>query len=517
MLAAGLDTDCGSWFDDNLVTALDTGAITMAQIDQALIRLTAVQMRLGYFDPPEEVPFSSIGPEDVNWEAHQQLGLDAAREGITLLKNEGSLLPLDLEPPRPLTLRTTTLATPTPVAADVAYQATDMRLHREAPLTFAVVGPNANATDTLLGNYFGPAPFLISALAGIQTALDTVGGRAVYAQGCSLDDVKMCMVNATGRPGAHALSHQRILPHPTVPHRTHHDINPQPHHRPSDPEVEDSLIAEAATAATEADFTVMVLGLCKRCEKEGKDRYDLLLPNRQPDLVEAVLAATKVPVVMVVVGGGGVDLSAYVDDARVGAIVFAGYPGESGGTAIADVLFGNVSPSGRLTQTFYSNAFLGEVSMTDMAMRPHDSSPGRTYRFYEGPSVVYPFGHGLSYTSFEYNLASAAVVSRAALGTTGGSTHDVEVAIDVRNAGSRAGAETVLVYLVPPPGLTGQPLKSLRGFEKVWLEPGESATVRFAFGDADFSLADHAGAVAVVGGTWRIVTNNDEVEVEVEV
>ena len=110
-----------------------------------------------------------------------------------------------------------------------------------------------------------------------------------------------------------------------------------------------------------------------QCEKEGLDRTNLLLPNRQPEMVEAVLRAANGPAIMVVIGGGAVDLSAYVRDDRVGAILFAGYPGESGGTAIADIIFGVVNPSGRLTQTFYSNEFIAETSMTDMAMRPHDA------------------------------------------------------------------------------------------------------------------------------------------------
>ena len=125
-MAAGVDTDCGSFFDDHLPDALDAGKVTMAQIDRALIRLTSVRMRLGYFDPPESSPFNSIMPADVDWEQHQALGLEAAREGITLVKNDG-VLPLELD-------------------------ATDARDGtREAPYTVAVVGPNANATETLQG------------------------------------------------------------------------------------------------------------------------------------------------------------------------------------------------------------------------------------------------------------------------------------------------------------------------------------------------------------------------------
>mgnify|MGYP003387020702 CR=1 FL=1 len=203
-------------------------------------------------------------------------------------------------------------------------------------------------------------------------------------------------------------------------------------------------------------------------------------------MIETVLqqAAGK-NVVLVVEGGGAVCLKAYKDDNRVSSILFIGYPGQSGGTGLADILFGHYSPSGRLTQTFYASDFIDEVSFLDYNMRATmegtgASTPGRGYRFYKGNSVVYPFGFGLSYTTFIY------LWHDKCLSQTVSSVVDfkVSLSVNITNIGgypeyeatfNKEAAESILVYVIPPADVSAQdpstPMRVLRQFEKVSLAP----------------------------------------------
>ncbi len=192
-------------------------------------------------------------------------------------------------------------------------------------------------------------------------------------------------------------------------------------------------------------------------------------------------------------------LQKYKDDPRVHSILFVGYPGQSGGQGLSDVLFGDYSPSGRLTQTFYSHAFVDEVSFYDMNMRPTAANPGRGYRFYSGDHVVYPFGFGLSYANFEYQWVSPMSTGEPPLFT---------ISVKVINNGgfSSSAADSVLVYLEPPSnaGVTGSPKRYLRKFEKVNLEPNSHQTLIFHFDRDDFTLVDYSGVSTLVRGDWGV-------------
>jgi hypothetical protein len=183
-----------------------------------------------------------------------------------------------------------------------------------------------------------------------------------------------------------------------------------------------------------------------------------------------------------------------------GAIVFTGYPGQAGGTGLVSTLFGSHNPSGRLTQTFYSQHYMSEVSFLDMGFRHGESNPGRGYRFYNGSSVVYPFGAGLSYTTFEYVWEVEKIVEY-------GVNDDLVVYISVlvSNVGAVAGCETVLVYLTAPPNsVPGQPLRQLHEFAKLQIASQQQETVIFSLTEADFSLATGGGEMEVVHGSWTI-------------
>jgi beta-glucosidase len=248
---------------------------------------------------------------------------------------------------------------------------------------------------------------------------------------------------------------------------------------------------EALEAARAADVVVFVGGLTGDVEGEemrvsfpgfaGGDRSDIGLPSTQDRLLRAVHATGK-PVVLVLTTGSA--LAVEWAQRNLPAILVAWYPGQQGGTAVADVLFGDVNPSGRLPVTFYR-------SVEQLPPFADYDMKGRTYRYFEG-DPLYPFGHGLSYTRFEY---SSLEMGKATVGA--GDT--VDVSLTVRNAGARAGDEVVQLYARAVAPKVPMPLKQLRGFARVSLKPGEARRVTFRLKPADdFAHYDAATRAFVV-------------------
>ncbi|ETO12777.1 hypothetical protein RFI_24599 [Reticulomyxa filosa] len=211
------------------------------------------------------------------------------------------------------------------------------------------------------------------------------------------------------------------------------------------------------------DWLTILIGLKKKKKKrtqesEGNDRTSLALPGVQNQLISSIANVTTGPIILVLLSGGCVDVSQWQQDSRISAILWAGYPGMFGGLAIFDVIFGEVNPSAMLTQTWYLNSYVNHVLMTDMNMRPsssNDGNPGRGYRYYPG-SVNYPFGYGLSYTSFSCSVQNHTTTS---------------ITIKVNNLKSIPGSTPVLAYWAPTnAGARGLPLKRLIGFDKIFVD-----------------------------------------------
>ncbi|KAL7112535.1 hypothetical protein ACP275_04G008400 [Erythranthe tilingii] len=429
-IKAGLDLDCGPFLGVHTEKAIQGGLLKEAEIDNALFNTITVQMRLGMFDgEPSDHPYGNLGPKDVCTGPHQELALEAARQGIVLLKNHGPALPLSSRRHRPI----------------------------------AVIGPNSDVTLTMIGNYAGVACGYTTPLQGIRKYT-----RAIHQPGCA--DVA-CN--------------------------------------------DEAMFGGAVEAARQAEATIMVMGLDQSIEAEFRDRAGLLLPGRQQELISKVAAASKGPVVLVLMSGGPIDVSFAENDPKIGAILWAGYPGQAGGAAIADVLFGSHNPGGKLPMTWYPQEYLNNLPMTTMDMRsnPSRNYPGRTYRFYKGP-VVYPFGHGMSYTSFAHAVSADAptVVSVPVDGRhhhlyndtafSGGAvrvTHarckglSLSVGVDVKNTGSRDGSHTLLVFASPPGG-GWAPHKQLVAFEKVKVAAGGRERVAVRIHVCKFlSVVDGAG------------------------
>jgi beta-glucosidase len=300
----------------------------------------------------------------------------------------------------------------------------------------AVVGPIADDLDVLLGNYHGEPSRPVTLLDGLRVAARARGVEVLHARGAPL----------AGRGGSSA------------------------------------QLADALRVARRADVVVAALGLSARYEgEEGEtaqnpsgDRASLGLPAAQQRLLEA-LVATGRPVVLVLTAGSA--LSVPWAAAHVPAILYAWYPGVEGGAALAEVLFGDASPAGRLPVTIYR-------SVDDLPPFADYSMRGRTYRYLDKPPL-WSFGHGLAYTTFVYsNLVVAPEIAPG---------RDLPLAVDVENTGTRAGDEVVEVYLSKPDAPAYAPRRWLAGFARVSLAPHERRTVRLELPARVLTLVDEAG------------------------
>jgi beta-glucosidase len=410
---AGTDLACGREYTA-LIKAVKDGLITQAEIDVSLERLLTARFRLGMFDPPEMVAYARIPFSENDSAAHRELSRKAAQESIVLLKNETHTLPL-----------------------------------KKDIKTIAVIGPNADAPEVLLGNYSGRPSKSVTPLAGIRNAVSP-NTRVLYALGTSLT-------------GDSAVTKQ---------------------------------IEEAVTLARQADIAIVVLGLSAALEGEemkvrtegfrGGDRTEIGLPKAQEALLQAVSATGK-PVVLVLLNGSA--LAVNWANQNVPAILDAWYPGEEGGTALADVLFGDYNPAGRLPVTFYKS--VDQLPpFTDYNMR------GRTYRYFKG-DPLYPFGFGLSYTKFTYdNLKLSAARVRAG--------DELRISAEVRNVGERAGDEVVQLYLTDVNATVPVPIRSLAGVKRVFLKPGEKQKVSFVLNREQMSIIDDNGKRIIEPGEFLI-------------
>ena len=334
-------------------------------------------------------------------------------------------------------------------------------LKQEQIHTIAVIGPNANSRAALVGNYEGTSSRYITPLEGIQeyTGEKT---RVLYAQGCHLykDQVEFL-----GEPK--------------------------------------DRFKEALIAAERADVIVMCLGLDAGIEGEegdagneyaSGDKLGLKLPGLQQELLEAVAAVGK-PIVLTVLAGSALDLSWAQEHAQIRAILDCWYPGARGGKAIAEALFGEFSPCGKLPVTFYEGTeFLPDFTDYSMA--------GRTYR-YTDRHVLYPFGYGLTYSQIRYSDAHADV-------TDFGILEPVTVHVTVENTGTYPVQEAVQVYVRFSEREAYDPGYQLKGIRSVALECGEKKEVCITLSTRDFALISEEGKCLVHPGSYEIAVGGQQ-------
>ena len=328
----------------------------------------------------------------------------------------------------------------------------------------AVIGPNANATHVLLSNYEGIPSKVVSVLEGIEQELSGESISVNYAPGCT--NVKC---------------------------------------------EDQSKFQDALNIVHSADYVVMVMGLDGSVEGEGHDRAEtecngvsndvLGLPGCQSELVQHVVALNS-RVILVLINGGPLSLAHLHDERGIIGIIEAFYPGALGGTAVADVLFGNYNPGGRMPVTTYLSADeLPSAVDYNMTM-----PPGRTYRYYTG-TPLFPFGYGLSYTTFDYSKLMVTPSKISACDS-------VKVTVSVQNSGEMAGDEVIQIYLAPPkrPDKPFFPNIQLVGFERVNIKPEVVHMSAFELNPYLLSLVDEDGEHYIFPGDYTVISSNQPEE-----
>ena len=514
-IKAGLDLECGDdIYKEPLLQAVNTGKLTIAEIDTAVYRVLRARMQLGLFDDPAENPYNAISPEVIGSKVHHALALQAARESIVLMKNEHQFLPLK----------------------------------KSGIKSIAVVGINSNNTE--FGSYSGnPAGMAVSVLQGIKNRVgDSVKiihvpwnavngleayeliGKEFFPGGLKTEyftnldlmgEAKIRMeVNIDLDPANHPpdafipgtplsvrwtgkiktaltgnyslgyLAHdgarlyingkkiidswrRKFLQTTTADFYfeagKEYEIKVEyfSYRRESaaklywkSPETKQGikdLFADAASAARSADIVVAVLGINKNFDQEGGDRENIQLSIDQEIFIQEIFKSNPKTVAVLEAGNS---MSIDWINKNIPAVLNAWYPGEQGGNAVADVLFGAYNPAGRLPITYYNN--IGELP----AMNDYDISKGRTYQYFMG-MPLYAFGHGLSYTAFEY--------SNLAIQQTDTSLH---VGFTLKNTGSFDGDEVAQVYVKLPARNIPMPIKELKGFKRLNIKRGDKQNVQ---------------------------------------
>ena len=239
-----------------------------------------------------------------------------------------------------------------------------------------------------------------------------------------------------------------------------------------------SGFASAVELARLADVVFFFGGIDQSIESEGRDRNSITLPSIQLSLLLEIEKVVRAPTHVVIMSGSSLDLSYIRDSPHYASLIWMGYAGQSGGLAVANIIFGQYNPGGRLPITFYPASYVDAVSMFDMQMRSSPTNPGRTYKFYTG-QAVYEFGAGLSYSTFNYSWNNDTSISSYSIRTLMKDNHDNQRAlvdvlrINVTNNGPMAGDDVVLAFISPPKPLATDelpPIKQLFGFERVHFE-----------------------------------------------
>jgi len=551
---AGTDLVCGAprtrvqTEREATLNAVKQGLLPQSVLDESLRRLFTARLRLGLFEPPGMVPYSKITPAENDTGAHRQLALKTARESIVLLKNKNGLLPIKQAPAsitvlgpdadnldalignyagtpsKPITILTG-IRKRFPQAKVTYVEGTGLT----GPVTH-VIPADALYTDEsrkehgLKGEYFSnielkDLPVMTRTDAAVDFSWGDTGishellnNYSVRWTGILVPPVSgEYVVGFSGQDGHRAWLDGQLLGedwnvhHPatvvskTVHLEKDHAYAVKIEYFQTIRSAEARLIwslpggqtQEAVDAASNSELVVMVLGLSPRIEGEemkvnaegfaSGDRTRLDLPTPQQQLLERVAAAGK-PTVLVLTNGSALGVN--WADANIPAIVEAWYPGEEGGTAVAEALAGDFSPAARLPVTFYK-------SVEQLPPFSDYSMAKRTYRYFEG-EPLYPFGYGLSYTSFAYKNAKLSRPQSSA-------KDSVVISVDVTNTGGVAGDEVVQLYITHS-GVRGAPIRALRGFQRVHLDRGESKTLTFTLRDRDLSIVDEAGKTRIVPG-----------------
>jgi beta-glucosidase len=544
---SGTDLECGRVYESSLIEAVHKGLITEDDINTAVRRLFTARFRLGMFDPPEMVPYSHIPIEENDSKEHRGLARHAADESIVLLKNSNGILPLSSSVKKIAVIGPTAdsyfmllgnyngtpskYVTPLQGIKDICGDSIAVTYEPgcnlvEEGIVRNTLAPEMLYTDDTSGGltaeYFKDMnlqgkPFLTRVnqmsnanwIYGARTPAFTGAydfGSIRWSGDISMPDSGdyNFVVKSDGRYNLlvndqilinNWTNPQEVDSESGVSERSNHiqlrkgtlyhfvlefsQSTPRPQLFVQYELLNVDHVQRAIEITKKSDIVIFVGGITSQLEGEemrvdldgfnGGDRTSLDLPKVQENLIQS-LAATGTPVVLVLTSGSA--LSINWEKENLPAIVQLWYPGEEGGTALADVLFGNYNPAGRLPITLYK-------SVNQLPPFKDYNMKGRTYRYFEG-EPLFPFGYGLSYSKFEYShLAIPAGIK------TGDS---VTVSVEVRNAGKVGGDEVVEMYVKNLTATVPVPIRSLQGFKRIHLEPGEQQTVKFTLRPKQLSV-----------------------------
>lgn len=522
------------------------GLVAEEDIDKSLRRLLRARFLLGMFDPPEIVPFAQIPFDMVDCQAHRELALEAARKSIVLLKNEKKFLPLS-----------------------------------KNIKTIAVIGPNADHINVLLGNYNGQPSKAVTPLEGIKNKVSS-RTKILYSRGCNIsnsivfesipseylspdvdgkqkglkgeyfnnmnleDEPVVTRIDETVdfdwgfEPPAPGVNNDHfsirwtgfLTPQKSGEYKigvtnddgmklfiddepivtdwsdhatsTSHKILNLEAYRSYEIKIEyyeNELHAvaklvwippyfdpfkDAVEKALESDVIIAVMGISGEIEGETYDKEDLNLPSVQDELLD-LLYRTGKPVALVLLNGSPVAINR--EDERFPAILTAWYPGEEGGTAIADVIFGDYNPGGRLPVTFYK-------SLDQVPDFENYNMEGRTYRYLK-EEPLYSFGYGLSYTRFHYSSLNIEPKKPE-------NGENIKVSVCVKNKGKIPGDEVVQLYISDLKASAPVPIRQLAGFQRIYLKPKEEKVVTFHVNRKHLAFWDDAGKWLVEPGDFEI-------------
>ncbi len=410
---AGLDADLsGTGFDKSLLQAIKQGKVSTAVLDSAVSHVLRLKFEMGLFENPYVDP-QKVTPV-VRSAEHLQLARQVSREAIVLLKNTSQLLPLKK----------------------------DLK-------SIAVIGPNADNVYNQLGDYTAPQAdgAVITVLKGIQNKLGNTT-QITYAKGCSIRDTSTAQIGAAVEAARKSDVAVVVIGGSSA--------------RDFKTEYQDT--GAAHVKASETSISDMESG-------EGYDRVSLDLMGRQLQLLEAVLKTGK-PVVVVMIKGRPLNMNWISEHAP--AIIDAWYPGQEGGNAIADVLFGDYNPAGRLPISI-------PKSIGQIPVYYNHKSPVKHDYVEMDAKPLYPFGYGLSYSTFEYSALQTQV-------TPAKNEVTVSVSVQVKNTSSRDGDEVVQLYVTDKVSSVVGPVKQLKKFQRVHLKAGETKTLTFELKAKDLML-----------------------------
>ena len=527
-IKAGLDLECGNKiYRQPLLNAYKQGMVSLADIDSAAYHVLRGRMKLGLFDDPALNPYNKLDPSIVGSPKHKVLALEAARQSIVLLKNQRSILPIDKKKIKSIAVVGINAGhaefggySGVPVGEPVSilqgiqniagnnikilyapwhivtklegyqliekgffpeglhaeyfsgatYLTGNSRIRKDAQINFE---PQNQAPDPFLPNppmsirWTGKLHPTVSGRYGIAFSSDdgcrlTINGknlidswikRRVKTDFAEIDleagkdyEIKAEYFNASGDGTA------KLLWKMPVNGKDGQDI-----------------FAEAKSIAKQADLTIAVLGINESIEAEGLDRNTLNLPKDQEAFIQDIYKLNPNTVVVLVAGSS---MAINWISENVPAILDAWYPGEQGGTAVAEVLFGEYNPAARLPLTFYN-------SMNDLPpFDDYDITKGRTYQFFKG-KPLYPFGFGLSYTSFEYSDLQMKDADKF-----------VAVSFKIKNTGAKEGDEVSQVYVKLPEMNIPIPIKQLKGFKRVHIKNGNTEKVEIIIDKAQLRYWD---------------------------